>query len=490
MSIARLIDRTIEGILKDAQFAYDYIIYTDETNVFAFNTKTKRIEFVSNDIGQVLQYSINALNYIGSIKLTGSIKQVISYNLATTVTIGDGTSYLALTIEGEPYKTSPNSNINPVRLYSNGIPMFNINFPAGKSSSVVLKGFDMVFSGNTNTNNIGVQTTGYATLGMEDIGILNAYEGVVIPNGGDNCVFKDVQFLGCGTGFVTPNINQGTNLFTFERCIFQSCNTGLLLQDANQFHFIDCVFEACQYGLDLRALQTLIIDNGWFEGNSQADIRLADYTGASSLYNNKLLIIRDSLADGTAPYFIRMDWTWGRLFHLILENCYINKSSTQYITYASNTAAWGNAADVIFSGVFKSLRTNGGQIHGFATAPLGQYFPLIIEDSEISPSQILSGYGNQLPPYIMINYNQGAKTYSSNLRNRGVATFSGNGTATQFTIPHGLVSTPNVAIVTPASANASGAFYITVDATNIYVNYTTAPPAGTNNVVLNWYAEI
>ena len=74
--------------------------------------------------------------------------------------------------------------------------------------------------------------------------------------------------------------------------------------------------------------------------------------------------------------------------------------------------------------------------------------------------------------------------------NSGKATFSGDGTTTQFTIAHGLVSTPSKVVVTPASADASGSFYVTADATNIYVNYSTAPPAGTANVILYWWAEV
>jgi len=74
--------------------------------------------------------------------------------------------------------------------------------------------------------------------------------------------------------------------------------------------------------------------------------------------------------------------------------------------------------------------------------------------------------------------------------NSGTATFSGDGVTTQFTIAHGLVSTPNKVIVTPGSTDAAGDFYVTVDATNIYVNYLSAPPSGTDNVVLYWYAEV
>ena len=72
----------------------------------------------------------------------------------------------------------------------------------------------------------------------------------------------------------------------------------------------------------------------------------------------------------------------------------------------------------------------------------------------------------------------------------GKATFSGDGSTTQFKIPHGLAAAPSKVLVTPGSSDARGAFHATADATYIYVNYATAPPAGTNNVVLYWYAEI
>ena len=72
----------------------------------------------------------------------------------------------------------------------------------------------------------------------------------------------------------------------------------------------------------------------------------------------------------------------------------------------------------------------------------------------------------------------------------GVSTFSGDGSTTQFTIPHGLVAEPSKVQVTPMSADAAGDFYVTKDATNIYVNYKTAPASGSDNVVLSWYAEI
>jgi hypothetical protein len=97
---------------------------------------------------------------------------------------------------------------------------------------------------------------------------------------------------------------------------------------------------------------------------------------------------------------------------------------------------------------------------------------IIITDIDINP--IIS-------PYVTVRYRK---------RNSGSATFSGDGTTTQFRIQHNLEATPNKVIVTPASRDATGQFYVTADNTYIYVNYLTAPPSGTNNVVLNWYSEI
>jgi len=88
----------------------------------------------------------------------------------------------------------------------------------------------------------------------------------------------------------------------------------------------------------------------------------------------------------------------------------------------------------------------------------------------------------------------GTNIISNNLgyttENSGTATFSGDGSTTQFKIEHGLVSTPSKVLVTPMSADAAGDFYVTADDTYIYVNYKSAPPSGTDNVKLNWCAEV
>ena len=74
--------------------------------------------------------------------------------------------------------------------------------------------------------------------------------------------------------------------------------------------------------------------------------------------------------------------------------------------------------------------------------------------------------------------------------NSGTATFSGDGTTTQFSIAHGLVSAPTKVLVTPMTADAASDFYVTADDTNIYINYKSAPPSGTDNLKFSWYAEV
>ena len=98
MSIARLIDRTIEGILKDAQFAYDYIIYTDGTNVFAFNTKTKQIEFVNIDPAIVIQSAMNNLPNGGKVFLKRGLYLLNSLNSTDLPSNISGVSQACLVI--------------------------------------------------------------------------------------------------------------------------------------------------------------------------------------------------------------------------------------------------------------------------------------------------------------------------------------------------------------------------------------------------------
>lgn len=77
-------------------------------------------------------------------------------------------------------------------------------------------------------------------------------------------------------------------------------------------------------------------------------------------------------------------------------------------------------------------------------------------------------------------------TTVGNIRPTGSATFDGNGVKTEFEIAHGLGETPEFWIVTPTTDSASSYSHVEADDTNLYVNYDTPPPSGTQNMVINW----
>jgi hypothetical protein len=74
--------------------------------------------------------------------------------------------------------------------------------------------------------------------------------------------------------------------------------------------------------------------------------------------------------------------------------------------------------------------------------------------------------------------------------NGGTATLTGNGTTTVFNIPHLLFAAPTVATVRPKNAAAvtAGVPFVTADATNVIVNWTTAPP--TSTMTFWWDARV
>lgn len=69
----------------------------------------------------------------------------------------------------------------------------------------------------------------------------------------------------------------------------------------------------------------------------------------------------------------------------------------------------------------------------------------------------------------------------------GVANFSGDGTTTVLTIPHGLGTTPSIVMITNLDPLTSSllARTVTYDATNIVTTFALAPLPG-ENCVYHW----
>ncbi|MEM4500559.1 MAG: hypothetical protein QW512_00315 [Thermofilaceae archaeon] len=71
----------------------------------------------------------------------------------------------------------------------------------------------------------------------------------------------------------------------------------------------------------------------------------------------------------------------------------------------------------------------------------------------------------------------------------GIAAFSGDGTATEFKVEHGLEDVPTCVICGKGASGLPDIDYWTADGTYITVVFKAAPPSGTNNVKI-WYLAI
>ena len=86
----------------------------------------------------------------------------------------------------------------------------------------------------------------------------------------------------------------------------------------------------------------------------------------------------------------------------------------------------------------------------------------------------------------IFRYNGSAWVNLLSNENTGIATASGNGSTTSFTIAHSIGSTPSVYFAECISHQVTCT--ITADATNLTVTTSSAPSSGTNNVKIYWRA--
>lgn len=88
-------------------------------------------------------------------------------------------------------------------------------------------------------------------------------------------------------------------------------------------------------------------------------------------------------------------------------------------------------------------------------------------------------------------YNIGNRYGTKRSSNKGKIIASGNGSQVVFSAPHNLFQAPSNGMATlGANGIAAIPYAVYYDATNIFIEFNSAPIAGTNNVIINWSAEI
>lgn len=73
--------------------------------------------------------------------------------------------------------------------------------------------------------------------------------------------------------------------------------------------------------------------------------------------------------------------------------------------------------------------------------------------------------------------------------NWGEVSFDGDGSSTTYSFSHGLNSKPTVWNVTPTSSDSSNLSYVNASSSEIFLNFESAPPSGTDNISVNWIAK-
>jgi len=234
----------------------------------------------------------------------------------------------------------------------------------------------------------------------------------------------------------------------------------------------------------------------YFEAESGYEIGSIVVTGNSvylarhgiGLNYTKYCVVSKNILSGCSTSGVKLNRVYNSLFlgNVVLGNkwygIYINNIGESLImnNYIRNNAHCGiqiYGSDIHIEG--NILRNNGN--YGIDVASGSSNIRIIRNDLYNAATTIISDAGTNT----VIKQNRGYIT-----ENSGTATFSGDGTTTQFSIAHGLVSAPTKVQVTPMTADAAADFYVTADNTNIYINYKSAPPSGTDNLKFSWYAEV
>mgnify|MGYP000333038946 CR=1 FL=1 len=291
----------------------------------------------------------------------------------------------------------------------------------------------------------------------------HCYGGVYLTNWIKGMRVVNCQAHECYNGFILEDVTEAN----IANCFARKCeNAGFAVVYCYHASLVANRAFACKYGIefigDVRFVK--LVANTLIE-NTQYGLKLVGKEIA--------VIGNTAYKNGDAGAYLACDE--GSVF---VGNVMVNNGSDTG-TYNANVVLAGNGVLVVGN----NLKCDGS-VANFDKVVYGIY-ELDGKTNKIYYNDVS---GNPTP--IRLSAGEAKHNIGFATENSGVATFSGDGSATQFTIPHGLVAEPSVVNVTPLSADAAGDFYVTKDADNIYVNYLTAPPSGTDNVVLAWRAEV
>lgn len=290
-----------------------------------------------------------------------------------------------------------------------------------------------------------------------------------ISSGGETGWIQNCKFEMCDTGI--GKFNTKYLLTTYiEACMFEHCNKGI--ENIADSKILESFIYACRVGIALATgANANIISDNKIEWNFEEGVSL--YQCLHNIISNN--VIDRNGNTGILVYDCDHITISGNMF--MRNGATTTNSNRQnhiYILESQNVDFVGN--------VTKKTTINDDGSGGMAPK----------KTMRIENSSNIIIIGNDLTGYVdtlLENVNNTKLLVNDNAGTTNSGLFTGNGGASFYSIPHGLTFFPGEVHVLPASADACGDFFVTVDTTNLYVQYKSATPSGSNNVLLRWSAD-
>jgi len=277
---------------------------------------------------------------------------------------------------------------------------------------------------------------------------------------------------------------ESTDVKIYDNIIGPTNDTGIYLYDVAEATVVsrNHLSTNTNYGINVNKSGKIIISDNWVENNQNIGICITK-TNNVTIQSN---LIYRNVNKGIEVYTPSTS---------TMSNIAIigNQFEHQGEDYLGNTAS-GNSFHIWLSsaGTLKNVKIIGNcfKSDGITTISIGfagvgtiDNVAVIGNHSDLDEATVTVNFAN---------WPTNTRFKGNNLKtdSEGTATFSGDGSKTQFSIAHGLKYTPTKVLVTPMTADAAGDFYVTANKTYIYINYKTAPPSGTDNVKVSWCAEV
>ncbi len=422
------------------------IIFKDGNTIYAKNGTTGKIDFQGTDASTVIQDTINIMNEGQTLFIRNGIYDLTT--AALNVTRG-------INIIGEAAVTtgvSSNGTLYGSVLRRSG-NVLSVNMQTKASFNVVIKnialdGMDQSASG---------LLLKYFHGTIDSVLIKNCNIGLDVQYGWTSDYYS-IHAFKCNIGgqISAPSVSQSN----FYACTFNYNNdTGFVKSSGSAVNFIGCDFEwNGKYGLVIKGANCNV-DGCYFESNPLYRVANQNYgahvkIGEDTVYSADIRLAncyfgsQDKNINITDAYRI-----WIRHGYIILiENCYFYQPSGETVrTDIKNDE--GLNADI--------LLINCRYVH----------------DGEWTRENF-----------------SGIKTINTRdwkTSNSGILTTNGTGAQTDFDITHGLAADPTTFELTAKHRDSAGdKYWVKKDVNTVTVKFVTPPPAGTNNVVLSWRAEV